>query len=530
MRWYRVGMSALITAMAATLLLGGAAVAQEPEYPSPAWAEREARNYDRANQAARQQASDPDFQVRWREQSLANFLEYRERQAEDPDWQSTGNACKEWSEQCTGDPYRYPSVDPFYEDAVVEPVAFLDRGGARLSGRVWAPADGGNGLPGIVIINGSVQAPETLYWWAAQALVRSGYVVLTFDPRGQGRSDNRTPDGEQGSNFNPDVFATNLIDAIDFFRSTPGAPYEPNQGDDRATTPFNPLWKRIDHDRLGIVGHSLGARGVSVVQGVQPWPGTGRRNPVDVAVAWDNLALATATPTSEDGGLAGFPLVPRVPAMGQSGDYYLTPTPYREPPDPDEKRQGYLSWVDAGIPSYQVNIRSGTHYEWSLLPTFPSTAWEPGGDGGWANPMARHFTLAWLDRWLKQRGERGFADADARLLALDTRPQADDLQGGDQPATWCERLSFYFTSSRSFPGRDGTRHVSEDLRADCLRAAEGTGGGGTAGDGAGGSGGGAAGAAGGAAPVLPATGGGATGVALAALGLGGLLHRHLRRR
>jgi alpha-beta hydrolase superfamily lysophospholipase len=102
----------------------------------------------------------------------------------------------------------------------VEPVSFLDRGGAQLFGRVWAPKGATGRLPSVVVINGSVQAPETLYWWAAQAMVDAGYVVMTFDPRGQGRSDNRTPDGEQGSNANPDVFATNLVDAIDFFRST----------------------------------------------------------------------------------------------------------------------------------------------------------------------------------------------------------------------------------------------------------------------------------------------------------------------
>lgn len=428
------------------------------------FAEAEARNFAMTGQAPAQQAADPAFLARWQEQSLANFLEYQQRGVDDPDWSSTGNLCSTWSEQCTGDPFRYPGVDPFYERAVVEPVAFLDRGGARLSGRVWAPADAAGPLPAVVVINGSVQAPETLYWWSAQALVDAGYVVLTFDPRGQGRSDNRTPDGEQGSNANPDVFATNLIDAVDFMLSTPAAPYEPNGDDPRQTTDHNPLWELVDTDRLGAVGHSLGARGVSVVQGAQPWPGTGEDNPIDVIVAWDNLALSEGAGGE---GLAGIPLVPRVPAMGQAGDYFLTPTPYTSPPDPDEKRAGYLRWVEADLPAYQVNIQGGTHYEWSLLPTFPATGWEPGGDGGWGNPLARHYTLAWLDRWLKEPGEPGYDDADARLLADDERPDADDLQGGDEPATWCERLSFHFTSSRSFPLRDGTAVATDDVAAAC---------------------------------------------------------------
>jgi hypothetical protein len=385
------------------------------------------------------QASDPGFQQRWQVQSLANLEEYARRQVDDPAWMSDGNLCKEWAEQCTGDPLRYAEVDEFYEDAVTERVVFLDRGGARLQGRVWAPASGDD-LPAVVITNGSVQAPQTLYWWAAQALVEAGYVVLTFDPRGQGRSDNRTPEGEQGSNANSAVFVTNTIDAVDFLRSTPDRPYAPNEGDERATTAFNPLHDRIDRDRLGLAGHSLGATGVSVVQGIEPWPGSepdpDGGNPVDTIVAWDNLAL------SQDG-LAGFELVPRVPAMGQSGDYFLTPTPYTEPPDPDEKRAGFLLWQDADVPSMQLVIEGGTHYEWSLLPTFPTTAWEPGGNGGWGRPLAEYYTLAWFDRWLKDPDEPGFADADDRLLGEET--------AGPGGPTWRQRLSFYFRSSRDFP-------------------------------------------------------------------------------
>jgi hypothetical protein len=457
--------SRLVPVCVAGLL--AAALAAPASAQDAGFAEAEAANYARTLQAPQQQAADPEFLARWQEQSLANFAEFAAlgRVAE-----TTGNVCREWAEQCTGDPYRYPGVDPFYEQADVLPVSFLDRGGAQLFGRIWAPAGASGPLPGVVVVNGSVQAPETLYWWAAQALVDAGYVVMTFDPRGQGRSDNSTPDGEPGSNANPDVFATNLVDAVDFFLSTPDAPYEGNAGDPRDVDAHNPLHAVVDPDRLGAAGHSLGARGVSVVQGAQPWPGTGDDNPIDVVVAWDNLALTDGG--GADDGLAGIPLVPRVPAMGQAGDYFLTPTPYTAPPDPDGKRGGYLTWTAAGLPSYQLVVEGGTHYEWSLLPTFPTTAWEPGGDGGWGNPLARHFTVAWFDRWLKVAGEPGFDDADARLLDVDARPAADDLQGGDAVASWCERLSFHFTSSYGFPDRDGTAHAVDDVAAGCGADAE----------------------------------------------------------
>lgn len=512
----------LLTVLVAVVLAGATAVpaaAQEedPPYPSAAWSAREAANYARTQEAPRQQAQDPAFQQRWKEQSATNFLAYQQRRVEDPDWRSDGNLCATWGEQCTGDPFRYPGVDPFYEEeGEVEPVAFLDRGGARLSGRVWAPAGSGPGdaLPLVVIINGSVQAPETLYWWGAQALARAGYVVVTFDPRGQGRSDSSTPDGEPGSNANPDVFATNLIDAIDFALSTPDAPYEPNAGDDRATTPHNPFWDRIDSERVGAIGHSLGARGVTVVQGVEPWPGTGEANPIDVIVAWDNLGLTDGG--GSEGGLAGFATIPRVPAMGQSGDYFLTPEPYTAPPEPDAKRQGFLQWQAAGVPSYQLVIEGGTHYEWSLLPTFPTTAWEPGGPSGWGRPLAEHYTVAWMDRWLKQPAEPGHADADARLLA-------DDALGPDGAATWRDRLSFYYRSSRDFPDRTGRDHVCEDIRLGCPAAARPDAPPGGAPDG-------------GAAPTpspprpgLPATGGGAASLALGALLAAGALRRRRYR-
>jgi hypothetical protein len=457
---------ASLTALVAmtAMVLTAVAVADEhdpdaPDYPSAEWTAREAANYARTTEAPDAHLTDPGFMQRWQEQSLANALDYQQRNLDDSDWSSTGNLCTTWAQPCSGDPFRYPGVDAFYDDAgVVEAVAFLDRGGARLSGRVWAPmgAAAGASLPGVVIMNGSVQAPETLYWWAAQAMVRQGYVVMTFDPRGQGRSDNRTPDGEMGSNANSNVFASNLIDAIDFFLSTPDAPYPPNDGDDRQTTSHNPLWDLVDPDRLGIVGHSLGATGVAVVQGIEPWPGSASEaNPVSVAVAWDNL--------SGSGSLAGFDIQPRVPTMGQGGDYFLTPTPYTSQPNPDDKRGGFLAWREAGIDTYQLVIQGGTHYEWSLLPGFPTTYWEPGGDGGWGNPLARHYTVAWLDRYLKLPGEPGFDDADARLLADD-----QEFDG----ATWRDRLSFYFHSSRHFTDRDGVVHICEDIRLGCPAPAD----------------------------------------------------------
>jgi dienelactone hydrolase len=424
-------------------------------YPSPEWSAREAANFAKLGDGPARQAQDPAYNQRWQEQAIANRLEYENRRLEDPNWSSGENACASWSSVCTGDPYRYPGVDPWYgTTGEVTPVNFYDAQGARLSARVWAPLNpSGKKLPGVVIINGSVQAPETLYWWAAQMLAENGYVVLTFDPRGQGRSDSATPGGERGTNINSTVFRTNLIDAVDFFYSTPGKPYPHNlpeapgptaDGNAALTTAFNPYYERFDRDRFGVIGHSLGATGVSVVQGEQPWPGTMLNdNPIDAVVAWDSVSA---------GALDGVQVAPRAPMMGQSADYFLAPTPNSQPPDALAKSAGFLLWQDAGVPAFQVQIQGGAHYEWSLLPGFPTSDWVPGSDGGWGQPLARHYTLAWMDRWLKVKGEPGYDDADARLL--------DD-------AAWRERMSFYYVSSRDYPARDGKRRVLADIRKGC---------------------------------------------------------------
>lgn len=513
-------------------------------YPSIAWTQCESTAFAKILEAPIEQATNPDFLARLLEQSSTNTAELIMRASADPSWlllsspllsgvlsglqnpqdfnaqlmSALGNVLEDpaqllsvnlntpltpltttFAGPAIGDPFRYREAqgsdgEVFYRDeAVVTPVVFYDSGCARLSGRIWRPKNVGTNtkLPGIVINNGSVQAQESAYWWAAQALVRNGYEVMTFDPRGQGRSDFVTPTGGMGTNVNPSVFWLGLVDAIDFFRSSPSRPY-PNNAACQSKYPtkmtaFNPAHAVLDLERLGLAGHSLGAIGVSVVQGygapnADPWPGKlDSSNPVDVIVAWDGLLRP-------EGGLIGgafqgggvgelldtigltdpvFRLVVerglpkfgiRVPAMGQSSDYGLLFTPFLTPPDSEQrKKQGFNQWVASDVPSMEFTILGGTHLEWSLLPGLPATSWCPDTSSGncqsgWGVPMARHYSLAWFDRWLKQSGEVGFADADARLL--------DD--GGEQGAN---KMSYRYLSARYFPDRSGLIHQCEDIRA-----------------------------------------------------------------
>jgi hypothetical protein len=522
----RAGASAVLLLMPSLCL----AIPEGPAANTPEWAQREATNFAKVLEAPREQVSNPAFMQRLSQQSADNINSYTMRDLADPSWFlasspilnaliASGMApaeaqarltdaftriqadpmaalqvplntpltplCGSWALQCVGDPFRYAGTDPFYSaEAEVTPIVFYDEGCARLSGRVWAPkgSHAGSGLPAVVIENGSVQAPETLYWWMAQLLVRNGYVVMTFDPRGQGRSDQQTPTGTQGSNSNPSVFWTGLVNAIDFFRSTPMRPYPHNKTCagtyPTVVTDSNPYSNRVDYNRLGIAGHSLGAKGVSIVQGyggsgADPWPGKlDSSNPVKVAVAWDGLAAPGGGAVGGAGGnlpgagqltgaLTGGSSEPkyvaRVPAMGHSSEYGLTPTPFTQAPDVEGHKAAYTAWRKAGVPVYEITIQGSSHYEWSLIPTFPTTSWcadtsKNHCEGGWGNPLAQHYSLAWMDRWLKQPGEAGYDTADARLLA---------------DADWVKRYSFYYRSARSFPTRSGQAQSCEDIRAGC---------------------------------------------------------------
>ncbi|HEY0974204.1 MAG TPA: hypothetical protein VGE57_06895 [Solimonas sp.] len=459
-------------ALACCVSMSAAAIPEGPAHPSADWTQRELTNYARTLEGPLEQVGNPVFLARLQLQSAANLAQWVQRSVGDPSWLLLNAPvlplCATWAEQCAGDPFRYPGVDPFYDSEVdIEPVVFYDEGCARLSGRLWRPRGAAARLPGVIIETGSIQAPETLYWWMAQALVRQGYQVMTFDVRGQGRSDLQTPGGEQGSNFNSAVFWEGLVNVVDFFRSTPVAPYPHNLScagtRPTAVTPFNPYHAQLDLERLGLAGHSLGASGVSIVQsygapGAPPWPGLlDANNPVDVIVAWDSLG-------------GGNNVVPRVPAMGHTSEYGIAGLAFTSPPDPEDHKRGYAKWVDAGLPVFQLTIQGSTHFEWSLIPTFPSTSWCPDTStgqctGGWGRPMAEHYSLAWFDRWLKRPGEAGYDDADARLLA---------------DADWHERYSFYFRSARSFPTRSGARAVCTDIREGCAPVDTGGGSGGGA--------------------------------------------------
>ena len=258
----------------------------------------------------------------------------------------SGNLCGNPGNGCAGDIRLYDWGKNGY--GKVEPILFTARNGSTLSGHVWMTARGTAKRPGVVITNGSVQAPETLYWFAAQTLAQAGYVVLTYDPQGQGYSDTYGEgadrnDGVPSQTGRP--FYDGTEDALDFFFSTPAKPYVPRNSctsntshadkqtarvNDGRSSAFNPFYTSLSKDHVGLVGHSLGAAAVSYVGQLDPR--------VKAIVAYDNLGDVSKPEGSEFGGQgitcdsnpASRPetLPITKPAFGMSADYGLTPTPY----------------------------------------------------------------------------------------------------------------------------------------------------------------------------------------------------------
>jgi dienelactone hydrolase len=438
---------------------------------------QEARNFSKIGERYRYVTGTPEFQLLLQEQNARSPIDRNRITADDPERSPEGNVCEQRTNECAGDVRFYDWEGKGY--GLMHPVLFTARDGATISGTVWATRAGPSSRPGIVITTGSVQAPEPLYWGTAATLAKHGFVVLTYDVQGQGMSDTfgEGVDRMEGvPSQSGEPFYDGTEDALDFLLSTPADPYRPrpscSTGTDHSAKQdrrveaglnagYDPFWQLVDPDRVGIAGHSLGAAAVSYV---------GQEDPrVDAIVAWDDLA-------GSDGSGGGFGSVPSCdanpgsrepvpmtkPAIGFSNDYSLVPEPYTGDPDPLGRNTGFAAYRAAGVDSMQVDIRGGTHYEYSLIPgnTVPvfGTATFRGID------LATWYTIAWFDKYVK-----GAAHADGRLLTtrwLHDAPTAKVDPNGDG-----NMLSFYLRSQYDFHTSDGTEVTCDDMRGGCANMA-----------------------------------------------------------
>lgn len=443
----RAGAAALAIAVIGT-------AAHANDYSDAAYREHDTENLARSWARQRGMATSPDY--------MLDFMKSGGRTW----WDATGNQLADLNAGrvhaglgqvlpggAVGDPQAYDEVTP-------RRIQFLSRTGAKLSGRIWGSEAPGP-RPGVVITTGSIQGTEHMYWWAARTLARAGYVVMTWDVQGQGESESTghafgdvTPNTTGVPSQANSNFYEGTIDALRFFFSTPDREYRPvGIGEDQAAAAkstadannehldwVNPAYGVLDTTRLGIAGHSLGAGAVTAVQQCSDeadlWQTVplcaGQSFPIRAVVGWDSLG-------------SGNTITPVVPGMNQQADgYFLNPQPTYSAPDKTSHLGAHDKWKDAGLDTFSVTIRGGTHIEWTEIPwILPATAY--------GTQLADYYTLAWFDRYVM-----GDVSATQRLI---DGPHA--LNDPDTP--WnAHHLSTRYLSGYSLAG------VGEvvDLRAD----------------------------------------------------------------
>lgn len=451
-------------AAVALLLCASAAQAFDPA--------AETQNYSKGNERAAIYST-AEYQALLRQVSVTNRVDATAMQAADPERDMLSHLCSSGEDGCAGDVRLYDWESKGY--GIVQKVLWTARNGATISGRVWATKGGPAKRPGIVITNGSVQADEQLYWFVAQTLAKQGYVVLTFDPQGQGQSDTggEGDDQQEGVPAQSDgrPFFDGTEDALNFFFSNPSKPYVPLNScmtgtshaakQDRRVKAklnagFNPLWELLDRSRVGIAGHSYGAAGVSYIGQFDPR--------VKAIVAWDNLGSAdpneafigsnpSEQPCPGDPSQRAVAKITK-PALGMSADYFLPPEPKTSDPDPLEKSTQSLEYSKLGVDTGEIIIRGGTHYDFDWIPNPGFTATLRGAD------EITWYTSAWFDKYVK-----GDASADKRLLT--DRWRADAPEAAVDPNGDGNMFSAYYKSRLDIGLRGGGRFLCEDMRPGC---------------------------------------------------------------
>jgi hypothetical protein len=142
------------------------------------------------------------------------------------------------------------------------------------------------------------------------------------------------------------------------------------------------------------------------------------------------------------------------PALGISSDYLLTPEPYVEEPNPAAKGEASLAASKIGVDSGQINIRGGTHLDFTDLTTGLIPASRRGID------VVTWYTSAWFDKYLKHE-----SSANKRLLT--SRWRDDAVGGAVDPSGDPNLFSYHYLSRLDIALPNGTRFDCENLRAGC---------------------------------------------------------------
>ena len=320
------------------------------------------------------------------------------------------------------------------------------RNGATLSGHVWATKAGPAKRPGIVITNGSVQATEELYWTRPRCWPRAGYVVLTWDPQGQGRSDTQgaAPDEQEGTPSQSDgrSFFDGTVDALNFFFAA-GQARTPRSSPVRAGPATRP--SRSGGSRPGSTPALTRSGGCST-RAASASPATptaraasptwARRTRAKAIVGWDNLRTPSTDqeqPCPADPTQRAAAAITK-PALGISNDYGITRSRSRRTRPARQGRR--LARVQQGRRRQRRDRhpRRDAH----RVVVHPQSAFGATLRGA---DLIAWYTTAWFDKYVK-----GDPTADARVLTARgattrTRPRWIRSATGTCPASISARGS-----------------------------------------------------------------------------------------
>lgn len=238
---------------------------------------------------------------------------------------------------------------PAYNDAVaLVPVEFNNRYGTKLYGEIVLPNRAQTppaGLYSVILALEGLNTNVAMYRWWHQAFADAGYLVFAFDFSGQGHSDDEGA-GDPGNNVE------DAQDALTWLFEQ------------------SPVKDVLDAQRVGVIGHSMGAITTMALQAVEPR--------IHAAVA--------AAPISED--MAPFESNP-IPVMIQTGDHDgpIAPIPFVNPAvvrPVYEKLTRDRAFIVAEASSH------AQHTNYPLLPT-----------ASWGLEIAARYSLAWMDYHLR---------------------------------------------------------------------------------------------------------------------------------
>jgi hypothetical protein len=323
--------------------------------------------------------------------------------------------------------FRYPD---FHDDGTVTypggggvalEAGFVNSRGLFIDATLWVPGDLVQSLdatndsvtlgplaskrPALVFSNG-VSSSQIMYYWFAEAMAARGYIVLTYDPAGQGQSEGTWTDTfQQGTGTGDCQFGGACLDVQDAVRWLTGSPIveradltgfqggqvRPFDGPkDPATGPTNPIVSFVDTDAVGLAGNSMGALSTLNYLTALAQPGSTLPQ-LKAAVAMSGATPSAAvtvplqiqtsdfdgSPTLVGPGVAGVSLG----AQGYGIGYY----PIKEMLD----RVTPAASNDASL----VVFEGGVHTDSVAVPYVPRTLW--------STHLASHYAGSWFDCYIK---------------------------------------------------------------------------------------------------------------------------------